>query len=32
MINVGYGENDFSVENGQLQWSKPEGFGGWLGE
>lgn len=29
-INTGYGSNDFSIGNDGLQWSEPQGFGGWL--
>lgn len=31
-INVGYGDDDFSIGTTGLEWSAQDGFGGWLGE
>ncbi|KAL4889870.1 hypothetical protein BDV59DRAFT_185653 [Aspergillus ambiguus] len=30
MIDAGYGQDEFSVDGTGLQWSKEQGFGGWL--
>ncbi|OJZ84264.1 hypothetical protein ASPFODRAFT_48267 [Aspergillus luchuensis CBS 106.47] len=29
-INVGYGDDDFSIGSTGLEWSAQDGFGGWL--